>query len=119
MSANIPKAAAEAAAKGLAVHKWPTAIGVWESFGQGMQDDFLDQARAALEAAAPHLLALARKQQAAIEAALALAEEWRYKGEFGWGAWQEGHGPDPEGYALDGASADLRAAITDALEATP
>jgi hypothetical protein len=67
----------------------------------------------------PFLLDLARKQAAALEAALALAEEWRYKGEFGWGAWQEGHGPDPEGYALDGASADLRTAIGDALEATP
>jgi hypothetical protein len=64
-----------------------------------------------------YLIGLARKQQAALDAALALAEEWRYKGEHGWGAWQEGHGPDPEGYALDGASADLRAAIHDALGA--
>lgn len=53
---------------------------------------------------------------AALDAALALAEEWRYKGEFGWGAWQEGQGPDPEGHVLDGASADLRAAIYDALK---
>lgn len=52
---------------------------------------------------------------AALDAALSLAEEWRYKGEFGWGAWQEGQGPDPEGYILDGASADLRTAIHDAL----
>lgn len=52
---------------------------------------------------------------AALEAALALAEQWRYKGEHGWGVWQEGHGPDPEGYIIDGASADLRAAISDAL----
>lgn len=51
----IPAEAVEAAARGLARHKWPTAIGVWESFGQGMQDDFRDQARAALEAAAPHM----------------------------------------------------------------
>jgi hypothetical protein len=38
----------------------------------------------------------------------ALAEEWRYKGEFGWGPWQEGYGPAPDGYILDGAAADLR-----------
>lgn len=31
----------------------------------------------------------------------ALADEWRYKGEFGWGAWQEGQGPDIEGQILD------------------
>lgn len=37
----------------------------------------------------------------------ALAEGWRYKGEFGWGPWQEGYGPDPEGYFLDMASCDL------------
>jgi len=51
----IPDEAVEAAARGLAVQKWPTAIGVWDSFGQGMKNDFRDQARAALEAAAPHL----------------------------------------------------------------
>jgi hypothetical protein len=57
---------------------------------------------------------------AALEAVLALAEEWRYKGEFGWGAWQEGQGPDPEGYILDTASGELRAAVEKALnEATP
>ncbi len=69
---------------------------------------------AALSAAGFGLVA-ATKQQAAIDAALALAEEWRYKGEHGWGAWQEGYGPDPEGYILDGASADLRTAVGDAL----
>ena len=53
----IPDEAVEAAARGLAVQKWPTAIGVWDSFGQGMKNDFRDQARAALEAAAPHLMA--------------------------------------------------------------
>lgn len=37
----------------------------------------------------------------------ALAEGWRYKGEFGWGPWQEGYGPAPDGYVLDQASADL------------
>jgi hypothetical protein len=52
----------------------------------------------------------------ALDAVMALAEEWRYKGEFGWGAWQEGHGPDLEGTVLDSAAADIRAAITEALE---
>jgi hypothetical protein len=53
---------------------------------------------------------------AAVEAVEALAEKWRYKGEFGWGAWQEGQGPDPEGHVLDEVSSELRAALTQALE---
>ena len=52
---------------------------------------------------------------AALGAVLALAEEWRYKGEFGWGPWQEGYGPNPEGHFLDRASAELRAAVSAAL----
>jgi hypothetical protein len=56
---TVPDEAVEAAARGLATHKWPTAIGVWESFGQGMKDDFRDQARAALAAAAPFIAAQA------------------------------------------------------------
>lgn len=55
---------------------------------------------------------------AALHAVEALAEKWRYKGEFGWGAWQEGQGPDPEGYVLDCAAGELRAAIAAALEAS-
>ena len=35
-----------------------------------------------------------------------LAEEWRYKGEFGWGPWQMGEGPDPE--ILDEAAGEIR-----------
>lgn len=46
-----------------------------------------------------------------LERVLALAEKWRYKGEFGWGAWQEGHGPDETGWALDGAASEIRAAL--------
>jgi hypothetical protein len=42
-----------------------------------------------------------------------LAEEWRYKGEFGWGAWQLGEGPDPEGYVMDHCASALRAALAD------
>jgi hypothetical protein len=61
---NISDEAIEAAAKGLAAQKWPTAIGVWDSFGQSMKDDFRDQARAALEAAAPHLTAQALNEAA-------------------------------------------------------
>ena len=41
----------------------------------------------------------------------ALAESWRYKGEFGWGAWQEGHGPDAEGRVLDSAASELLKAV--------
>jgi hypothetical protein len=57
----------------------------------------------------PHLLA-------AVDAALALAEQWRYKGEFDWGTWQAGEGPDFEGHVLNRAAAELRAAVTEALE---
>lgn len=46
----------------------------------------------------------------------ALAEEWRYKGEFGWGAWQEGEGPDPEGWALDIAAGKIRDALAPLTE---
>lgn len=42
-----------------------------------------------------------------------LAEEWRYKGQFGWGAWQLGEGPDPEGYVMDHCASALRAALAD------
>ena len=40
-----------------------------------------------------------------------LAEEWRYKGQFGWGPWQIGEGPDPEGYVMDHCAS----ALSDAL----
>jgi len=49
--------------------------------------------------------------QAAVERVMALAARWRYKGEFGWGPWQEGEGPDHEGEVLDRASIALRAAL--------
>ena len=52
---------------------------------------------------------------AAIEAVAALAEEWRYKGEFGWGPWQMGEGPDFEGYVLDNAAGEIRTALAAAL----
>ena len=52
-----------------------------------------------------------RAAEAALSRVKALEESWRYKGEFGWGAWQEGEGPDLEGYVLDQAAADIRAAI--------
>jgi hypothetical protein len=58
------------------------------------------------------LLAMVREQRAVIERVEALAEKWRYKGEFGWGAWQEGHGPDPEGFVLDHVSSEIRTALT-------
>jgi len=43
----------------------------------------------------------------------ALAYEWRYKGEFGWGPWQEGHGPEIEGQVLDEAAIRLRALLAE------
>lgn len=52
---------------------------------------------------------------AAVRAVLTLAEEWRYKGEYGDGPWQLGEGPDQEGLALDEASSQLHAAIRSAL----
>lgn len=55
---------------------------------------------------------------AAVDAIEALAEKWRYKGEFGWGAWQEGHGPDQEGYVLDQVAGELRTALSEALGGT-
>jgi|GEM_PF-6724951 len=60
---------------------------------------------------AAHLLSVVEAQAGQLAKVRELAEEWRYKGEFGWGAWQEGHGPDPEGTALDHASSQLRAAL--------
>ena len=42
----------------------------------------------------------------------ALAEDWRYKGQFGWGPWQIGEGPDPEGYVMDHCASALRAVLS-------
>lgn len=42
---------------------------------------------------------------------LELAQSWRYKGEFGWGPWQEGHGPDVEGTVLDNAATAIFKAV--------
>lgn len=96
-----------------------------------VQQESLADARRALEAALPHLLSHEREEtrlahldavvnvetvgtlQAKLDRIAALAEEWRYKGEYGWGAWQEGHGPDPEGYVLDYVAGQLRVAIRD------
>ena len=48
--------------------------------------------------------------EAEVAAVRELAESWRYEGEFGWGPWQEGNGPDFEGQVLDDAArAILRA----------
>ena len=48
---------------------------------------------------------------AKVARAEALAEDWRYKGQFGWGPWQIGEGPDPEGYVMDHCAFALRAAL--------
>lgn len=50
----------------------------------------------------------------ALEQVRALAEEWRYKGEFGWDDGSHAYGPDQAGQVLDDASAKLRA-ILDAV----
>lgn len=44
-----------------------------------------------------------------------LAKGWRYKGEFGWGPWQEGHGPDPEGLVLDQVATELLAILNEGI----
>jgi hypothetical protein len=66
-----------------------------------------DEAHTALLAAVAGNADLLRK----VDRVRALAEKWRYKGEFGWGAWQEGDGPDQEGWVLDHAAVDLLAAL--------
>ena len=48
---------------------------------------------------------------AAAERVRALADGWRYKGEFGWGAWQEGYGPDEHGELLDYAACEIIRAL--------
>lgn len=54
---------------------------------------------------------LAERQGQALAEVRALADSWRYKGEFGWGAWQEGHGPDFEGQVLDDVAVKLQAIL--------
>ena len=46
-----------------------------------------------------------------LDAVRVLAEKWRYKGEHGWGSWQEGQGPDLEGQVLDSAAHALLAIV--------
>ena len=46
-----------------------------------------------------------------VAAVQAVAEEWRYKGECGWGPWQMGNGPDPEGQVLDECASAIRAVL--------
>jgi hypothetical protein len=50
----------------------------------------------------------ALRLQRLLDDACRLADDWRYKGEFGWGPWQLGEGPDQEGWFLDQASCALR-----------
>ena len=81
----------------------------WESIGEvpvlaDGDAEFVAAARTDL----PRLIA-------AVEAVLTLAEAWRYKGEYGYGPWQLGEGPDESGQALDDASSQLRAAVRAAL----
>ena len=48
---------------------------------------------------------------AQVERVRALADEWTYKGEFGWDDGSHAYGPDCEGQALDYAAAKLRRAL--------
>lgn len=48
---------------------------------------------------------------AKLAAVEALADSWTYKGEFGWGSWHEGQGPDGEGQVLDHAASEIRRAL--------
>jgi hypothetical protein len=57
---------------------------------------------------------LAERQTRALNAIRALIEDWRYKGEFGWGPWQSGEGPDAEGFYLDQAAGKIRAILDEA-----
>ena len=55
----------------------------------------------------------ADRLQQKLTAVAALAEEWRYKGEFGWGAWQGGEGPEIEEEILDGAASAISHILED------
>lgn len=71
----------------------------------------LSEARAEREAARTTAALLEADGARLRERIAELAEQWRYKGEFGWGPWQEGYGPDQEGIVLDHAAVDLRALL--------
>jgi hypothetical protein len=77
-------------------------------------DLYTSDADAALIVAAVNALP---RLTAALRAVEVLAEGWRYKGEFGWGPWQSGEGPDIEGQILDEVASKIRAVLTS--ETTP
>lgn len=60
----------------------------------------------------PELVAEVERLRAMEGRVRMLAESWRYSGQFGWGPWQEGHGPDPEGQVLDNAAGELLKAVS-------
>lgn len=72
---------------------------------------FLEQ-RDEARAAAKKLRDALDRERAKVERVREIAEGWRYKGEFGWGSWQIGEGPDPDGYVLDHAAGKIRAALS-------
>jgi len=72
---------------------------------------FLEQ-RDEARAAAKKLGVALDRERAKVERVREIAEGWRYKGEFGWGPWQIGEGPDPDGYVLDHAAGKIRAALS-------
>ena len=109
---------AEAATQG----PWAARYGVsWEArvcATTGSLADVDSTANAELIAAAvnalPALLDAAAERDALaakVESVRALADEWTYKGEFGWDDGSHAYGPDCEGQALDYAAAKLRRAL--------
>ena len=72
----------------------------------------LDDAHNALDSTAPDRL---DRMDRALRAVMALAESWRYKGEFGWDDGSHAYGPGPEDEILDCASAEIVSAIKEAL----
>lgn len=64
-----------------------------------------------------HIAAVATEPlRARLAAVAALAASWKYKGEFGWGPWQSGEGPDFEGQLLDQCATELLVALADMKE---
>ena len=109
---------AEAATPG----PWAARYGVsWEArvcATTGSLADVDSTANAELIAAAvtalPALLDAAAERDALaakVETVRALADEWAYKGEFGWDDGSHAYGPDCERRALDYAAAKLRRAL--------
>ena len=85
-------------------HSTREAVAACRLYLRAFDAEFIAAARTDV----PALLAEVQRLQDAVERVRALAEGWRYKGEFGWGAW---HGPDESGLALDDAATKILRAL--------